>query len=332
MHNPIAGTDIPGPDVRGFIRETARAVDEQGISGLSVPAKTVYHKFLQQGSRLRPAGQSIYDAEWDVLIILDACRADLFRSVVAANPDRFDFIQRGQLTCRRSLESATRPWMRRTFGPDVDGVGETQYVVGNPWSAHELTADWFAELTEVWADSWDETHGTLLAADVTDAALAASEDLAIDSDERLLVHYMQPHCPFVEATALSTPKATDGFATAAERDVWERLQDGEFDSQDVWDGYRSNLLHALEEVDRLLSGIDAPNVVVTSDHGNALGEYGLYGHPESMPFDCLRTVPWLETTGEDTGEHDSDERSVQTTADQASAATVESRLEALGYK
>ena len=76
----------------------------------------------------------------------------------------------------------------------------------------------------------------------------------------------------------------------------------------------------------LLRSVDAESVVVSSDHGNAMGEWGVYGHPPNMPHDCLRNVPWVETTANDNGEY---EPSVEptTTVD----ASKEEQLKSLGY-
>jgi hypothetical protein len=321
------------PDVGGFLRETASAVRREGVAGLSVPARTVYHKLLQQGSRVSSPGRSIYERDWEVLVVLDACRYDLFADAVSSPDVDYKFIDRGSLTTARSVESATRLWMRRTFGPAVEAVERTHYVVGNPWSARELDEAWFASLDPVWRDGWDDDNGTLPPETVTDRALTASHNVDFDAGERLLVHYMQPHCPFIDSPDIATPKAADGFTNPTERDIWRRLQADEVSLDDVWDGYRGNLDLALAEVERLLHGIDSERVVVTSDHGNAVGEYGLYGHPESMPFDCLREVPWFETTATDQGERASVEQSSsEDVTERVTDGAIEARLQALGYR
>lgn len=185
------------PDVGGFVRDAATAISEKGAAGLAVPARVLYRKLLQQGSRFASPGKSTYDAEWDLLIVLDACRYDLFADLVADPNTEFDFIDRGTLTTTRSVESVTRLWMRRTFDPTVDGVAQTHYVVGNPWSSQELDEAWFASLDAVWEDAWDDDSGTLRPDTVTDRALAASRSVDFETGDRLLVHYMQPHCPFI---------------------------------------------------------------------------------------------------------------------------------------
>jgi len=70
-------------------------------------------------------------------------------------------------------------------------------VTGNTWTDRYLDATAFAALDEVWKYAWDDDLGTVPAAAVTDRAVA----LARERDpERLVVHYMQPHHPFVPLT------------------------------------------------------------------------------------------------------------------------------------
>ncbi|MFB6187401.1 MAG: hypothetical protein ABEI86_11105, partial [Halobacteriaceae archaeon] len=60
-------------------------------------------------------------------------------------------------------------------------------------------------------------------------------------------------------------------------------------------------------------------------HGNALGEYGFYGHPEGIPLKCLREVPWSRVQSLDTYEYEpsTTKENIQTNTQQ--------RLEDLGY-
>jgi len=54
-------------------------------------------------------------------------------------------------------------------------------------------------------------------------------------------------------------------------------------------------------VSTLLENFDADTAVVTSDHGNAMGEYGIYGHPMYVPLTVLKRVPFCRTSATDTG-------------------------------
>ena len=42
---------------------------------------TAYLRSLQAVGRVLPYGTNVYTREWDVLVVLDACRADLLRAV-----------------------------------------------------------------------------------------------------------------------------------------------------------------------------------------------------------------------------------------------------------
>ena len=53
---------------------------------------------------------------------------------------------------------------------------------------------------------------------------------------------------------------------------------------------------ALEQVARLVEELDE-EVVVTADHGEALGEHNDWGHQEESNNPKQYTVPWLEVEG-----------------------------------
>jgi hypothetical protein len=259
----------------------------------------------------------VFDAEWDLGIVVDACRFDLF-SEVYSEYDCFE-----SLAPRRSLASVTPNWMRRTFVEAVsDDLSRTTYVCGNPYSDEFAPSDRFATLREPWRTGWSRSEGTLPPRRVTDRAIDVGRR---DDPDRLLVHYMQPHYPFVGGQRLGEgvhPSSTDGDL----RDVWTNLDLGLVSERAVWRAYRDNLRFVLDEVELLLENVDADRAIVTSDHGNALGEWGVYGHPGDIAIDALRVVPWVEATASDSNTHDPD-----VGPDTGVTASVTDRLESLGY-
>ncbi len=60
--------------------------------------------------------------------------------------------------------------------------------------------------------------------------------------------------------------------------------------------YAENLRYALRQV-RILSEKLEGDMIVTSDHGEFLGEDGMYGHPKSSDHEILRNVPWFTVEG-----------------------------------
>jgi hypothetical protein len=202
-------------------------------------------------------------------------------------------------------------------------MGVTTYICGNPFSAQKLSEREFGRLVEVWKHQWDDI-GTVPPRAVTDWTIDAAREGDAD---RIIAHYLQPHCPFLGHPELMDSKDVDRWGDQNARDVWQKLRDGDLTRDRVWEGYRSNLDRVLGEVELLLENVDASRVVITSDHGNSLGELFVYGHPPKMPLRGLREVPWIETSATDSGTHkpsiDREEEGV--------SSNTEEKLRALGY-
>jgi len=251
---------------------------------------TAYLRTLQAVGRRLDYGTNVYEREWDVLVVLDACRADLLRSVA---PD-VDFL--GAVETTRSVGSSSSEWLENTFLGHPE-TGQTVMVTGNTWTDRYLTADAFAALDEVWKYAWDDDHGTVPAAAVTDRAVAAARERDPD---RLVVHYMQPHHPFVADPLDGDAGLARTGSHSNTANPWVALRRGELSTERVWAAYEATLRHVLEAVATLLDNVEG-RVAVTADHGNLFGEWGLYGHPMYTPVPALLSVPWAETTGTDRG-------------------------------
>lgn len=303
----------PRPALR-LVREWIRRYGTTGAADLRYPA---YYAALGCLERFTDTGVNVYDLEWDLLVVLDACRADLLAE--CAEHPAVD----GPVYRSRSVASMTRDWMARTFTDDHGAaVAETAYVCANPFSARVLDSDDFARLEEVWRTDWVEP-GTVPPRAVTDRAVALAR---AERPTRLIVHYLQPHCPFIDRPELSRGKERERFGQSHWPDVWERHRLGVLDAEELWTGYRANLERSLDELAVLLESVNADRVLVTSDHGNGLGEAGVYGHPPGQWIDAVRSVPLVRTSATDTGEYR------PSSAGEAPADGVGDRLAALGYR
>lgn len=240
-----------------------------------------------------------------------------------------------------------------------------------------LSDEDFGVFHEAWREEWvDDDISTIPPDPLTDAAIAIwqnREELGVD---RVLVHYMQPHAPFrsqpgwffgsadiehwgqftdgdddedvdladlepaereaLEALAEAEAES-DGDETDSMNDPWMRMRDGDLSFDAVWAAYRDNLEWALDDLGRLLENCDG-TVAMTSDHGNAIGEFGVWSHPPGTPVPALRRVPWVVREGRDRGTCDPDlpdgirERGGRHGDGDDSEEVIESRLEALGYR
>jgi hypothetical protein len=182
-----------------------------------------------------------------------------------------------------SVDSKTHAWLEKTVDrTSVGTLEQTAYVTGNPFSDYVLDDNPFAKLEEVWRYAWNNELGIVPPRPITDRAIRLGRTEPFD---RLLIHYMQPHVPFLDWEE-QKPLSMGNFGTddPRVRDTWGRLQDGEVDCDEVWKAYRQNLEIVLDDIILLLENLDAENVIITSDHGNGMAEWGIYTHPVHKSF------------------------------------------------
>jgi hypothetical protein len=277
----------------------------------------------------RPDGVDIMAEDWENLIVLDACRYDMFEELYDGP---------GSLERRYSCGANTPEFLRRNFAGET--FHDTVYVTANP-QVDVHVADRFHDLVSVWRTDWDEELNTVHPAAMAEATMRAHEAYP---NKRIIAHFVQPHYPFVgpygreafESQAgleLSKRMANDEVAKSDHENVWLRLQKGDLDAETLRRAYWENLEVTLPCVHDLLEEFTEPTVV-TSDHGNSFGTRAgpfpvtVYGHPEGVYTDDIVTIPWLAVEGT------SNKRIVAEapteTADAGSEEATE-RLKDLGY-
>ena len=145
--------------------------------------------------------QDFLESDWDYCLVLDACRYDVFSEV-------YDEYLDGTLEKRRSVGSSTPEWAYRNFTDNHD----IAYFSGNPfindlgiplnelkWGAscdYEWTAsDHISQVFDVWKTGWDDDLGTVPPEGITEAFRDNPD--AVEKAERTVLHYMQPHAPYL---------------------------------------------------------------------------------------------------------------------------------------
>lgn len=266
-----------------------------------------------------PVGTPIWEYEWDVLVILDACRVDLMRQVAK----EYEFIgDPDDVKAIWSVGSKSNEWMERTFDAAYQNeIEQSAYITGNPYSAKVNFEVEPAMLEEVWRDAWSDEHSTILPRPLTDRAIEVWREATVD---RMIVHYMQPHAPFVEHPQIGSYGDPEDFGRGFD-DMWA-LAGKEIPFDRIWPAYRDNLRYVLDDLRLLLENLDA-DVIITADHGNALGEFGFTGHPPNLLHPHVRRVPWIRTQGTDTGQYSPTIDLPEFVDDD----TVSERLRQLGY-
>jgi hypothetical protein len=278
-------------------------------------------------------GLSVMEEDWDTLLILDACRYDMFDSIVDIP---------GTTRKRRSQASATDDFLKCNFG---DGpYFDTVYVTANP--RLDTTSDvksMFHEVVDVWRTDWDEDLETVPPEVMTERTLEAHRDFP---DKRIIAHFMQPHGPFIGEMARDEIGIHSGIANhkrkALNEDerledtyIWELVRQGVVGSETAKQAYEQNLNIVVPHLKRLITSING-KIIITSDHGNMLGERAwpfplrVWGHPNGILTKELTEVPWHTVNSDDRRPVVSEEPEQCITRDLP--PEIESRLEQLGYK
>lgn len=235
------------------------------------------------------SGINYFDQDWDNLIILDACRADIFD----------ESLLKGEYSEKISLGSNTEQFLKANLSGRE--LHDTVYVTSNPMfyrHSDEINAS-FHDTAEVWLeDGWDENYNTVLPETLTKFAKEFND---MYPNKRLVAHYIQPHYPFIDTDRDFDQKTPD--PSDPQTDFWHELMTGEIkvSPQSVEKSYRNNLSRVIPQVKSLLTELNG-KTVVTSDHGNMLGEASFplpiqeWGHPPMTYTSQLVRVPWVEIT------------------------------------
>lgn len=239
-------------------------------------------------------GCHVMEEDWDNLIVLDACRVDLFEEEI--DLDLFD-----DYDTVTSLGSTSSQWINRNFGERE--CGDTVYVTSNMHVPKNVPNQFHDLIEVVPMDDIDVAHPE----SVCDAAVECASEYP---SKRKIIHFMQPHMPFIASSELVYRKHDrsqhDGDYGGRDdpKHVFEAVASGAIDRERFWNAYRANLRLAFDEALELAHELGGKSVF-TADHGNMVGErtwpvpIPLYGHPRGVRTPEIVEVPWaVLTTGE----------------------------------
>lgn len=252
----------------------------------------------------------LVNMDWDVLIVLDACRMDTLQRIA-------DWPVNSVV----SPASCTPEWLTSISNHEVlDGA----YVVsGNP-QYEKVDVELGCETIEpYWESNWNGRLQTALPEPILDRV----DELLSGGYDSLVAHLQQPHWPYVAHLGGRWRLAYDELGPWTLKSkkissVQVAMQRGVIDVENARQAYIASVRSIWNVVSEYLGNWSerGNTVVVTADHGETFGrirEYGMYEHPCGCHIDSLVSVPWIEVHP--------DER------DYNELATVEDRLQALGY-
>ena len=234
-----------------------------------------------------PRGVNFFEEDWDNLIILDACRYDIFKEKIG------NYQIHGEIESRQSLGSATFDFLQANL--DKRDNSDTVYVTATSMLYREVAlrsnlTSRFHRIIDVWEDNVEYGEGGVPPHSVTEAAIKAHADFP---NKRLVIHYIQPHTPFIGEFAQE-------LLGDQEHAVWDDklTKSCNISDEDLWEAYCENTDIVLEELERLVSSLSG-KTVITADHGQAIGDRSYpipikeYGHPSGLYIDVLCKVPYF---------------------------------------
>jgi len=227
----------------------------------------------------------VQEIEYDNLIIIDACRHDLYTETI--NEDA-DYII--------SPASRSEEFIYKTF----NNTDFQEHVLINanafnlPPKYQEIhgrqTSEDFHTVFQTILENWNKELGTTEPEMVRKNAETAEK---LYPDKKKIIWFIQPHIPFINSSLTEKGKE---IGDSKENNIWTQAKKGELKHSDIWPEYRENLEIVMKEVEKLVENLEGRTVLI-SDHGNLVGEAGLYGkslydHPPFVNSKALKKVPF----------------------------------------
>lgn len=295
-------------------------IGREALRLASWPLHQAYGSYIH--SEFEDRGIDVMSADWDNLILLDAARYDFFEELSDLDGELQKAVSRG----KKSWEFIEENFVGRE-------LHDTVYITANPFST-DIPEGTFFDIEHLHASRWDDQIGTVQPDQVVEAAIEAQERYP---DKRLIVHFMQPHRPYVGETADKLRERLDlqGYGDHDEGiQIWGAVKQGDVSIEEVHQAYTESTKIALQHINELLKKLPGKSVI-SSDHGEMLGERvfpfttRVWGHMEGFDTPKLREVPWLVVDAGKRREVSSEEP-IESDVDLNDTEITE-RLEALGY-
>lgn len=268
-------------------------------------------------------GIDVMNKDWDNLLILDACRYDIFPEHSEIEGEYRTVVSRG---------NDSRSFIHKNFSNRE--LHDTIYVTANPFVENISDDVFFRVVYKDLFEHWDENLNTIPPDAVVEQVLRVNEKYP---NKRIISHFMQPHAPYIGEKSRSSKKRFGKFNPdidqkgefeVPEANIPEAIQNNLISESELEELYRENLDVVLDEAEKLVNCLDGKSVL-TSDHGELLGDrlFGRkrYGHSRYHTNE-LRRVPWFTANFDD--------RRDITKGDPQSFDALsnrDQRLQALGY-
>lgn len=258
--------------------------------------------------------RSVFDRDWDTLVILDACRYDIATQYDWGATD---------IDVHRSRSTNTKEfYINEVSGRDLR---DTVYVTANVW------------ISELADNGYDFNLHRIITSEIDPESVYQKAETAYHdfTNKRIVVHFTQPHFPVI----------IDGYETVNDEwfcpekplNLWGNkligYHDTEISREELLDAYKANLEAVRPYVDQIVDNFEG-KTVVSADHGQLFGERAgpvpitEWGHPKGACADGILDVPWIVFESSQRREiHAGEEGDIV----EERSTDTEERLKQLGY-
>jgi len=249
----------------------------------------------------------IQQTDWDLLIILDACRFDSLALVSDC----------AIITKARSPASGTPSFLKAAKDRGI--FDDTTYISANPQSEKNVPGE-NVDHIPLAEECWDDRLATVRPSDIYERAINP-----VREGHKVVAHTVQPHYPHICQVDGDVIPVQNGLHPEMVPDfsgqrfvVQEALARGLIDLDDAKRSYDIAVKFAWEKAKRIGVELsqDGHTVAITADHGELFGEWGLVEHPAKIGLRSLTEVPWVV---------------FEPSPEKSDMTTVNDRLAALGY-
>ncbi|MCK5309942.1 MAG: hypothetical protein KAJ64_04785 [Thermoplasmata archaeon] len=292
---------------------------------------------MEQGYKIDNKEVKMASEPWDYLIILDACRYDIFKEIYQ------DYLPKGDFKKAIAPSLHTMDWLNKAFPDYYDDI---VYVSANPYVNSKTKVEntigfdyegtkHFLKVIDAWDWGWDDRVGSIFPDKINKGFF---DNFDKYGDKRFVLHYIQPHKPFIgdeyikyydvlKSTVYADSRKHDVKMQQRKKTLKKTIKDlairiiiktmgksflcklssfihgGPQSPEDaIWiaegqkgyvNAYRDNLKLALKSAKEIVDKVPSGRILITADHGEFLGEYGRYGHPNDITKPENTEVPWL---------------------------------------
>lgn len=270
----------------GVAAAAREAINETKYKAARPLASIHQDMVMHQNPRLIDVLDDVRDQDKWLIIIFDSLRYDIgkkfFSDAKPAISPGYDTFEWGAKAWSGSYDDVTYVSSATPIN-SLNTIGSK--VFEDLYNGYQ-PSDHIGEIVDVWLNGWDESTGTVPPETTTNYAL---DHLSTD---KLVVHYFQPHAPYIGATQLlghvNNRHAIPGQGEPADKPIWNYIASNKISDERLYQAYVSNFKRAFDAASPLFD--TNKTLLITSDHGEALGEYNMYGH-HRIPHPKTRLVP-----------------------------------------